>query len=94
MKRFDIRKLGMENEFNSWRNNISQDIKVGDRVLVSRKARQEEHDLWMDAWVEPMDDAVGEKGVVKHIVKNKCIISFDNPRRGGYCYPLFVLKKL
>jgi hypothetical protein len=69
-------------------------IKVGDKLLVTRKPTQAELKDWDDTWTESMDDFVGKVIVVGylHIVTSESKISsvFD----GVWNYPLCVLERV
>jgi hypothetical protein len=72
------------------RNQIMSEFKFGDRVLVTRKAKNYENG-WNNIWLEEMDNLVG---------KVSTVISFPLLENGGirlenyYCYPEFVLVKV
>lgn len=44
---------------------MSRQLRTGDTVRITRKARPEDVDAWADEWVEAMDYCVGEIGTVR-----------------------------
>ena len=90
-----IKRLGMEKEFNSWIKDVKEPVefKVGDRVLVTRKAISRERG-WENAWISEMDESVGKIGIIKNIYVGSGV-RLNIPGRGNeLCYPHFVLRKV
>lgn len=68
------------------------DLKIGDRVRVIRKAESDE-DGWSAVWAAEMDAVVGKAGVVKRFLGNVGIrVSFDKELL--WSLPYFVLEKV
>jgi hypothetical protein len=70
---------------------VTTTFKVGDKVLIIRKAKSHERD-WENSWVEEMDNSVGKIGIVKHIstgLKYNIDVEYDGETLG---YPSFVLE--
>lgn len=71
------------------------DIKVGDKVRIVRKAGSCE-DGWDNIWRLNMDEAAGKVGTVSRISANfrEWGIEVDVPDVGPFRYPYFVLEKV
>lgn len=71
------------------------DVKVGDKVRVTRKANSIENG-WQSLWNPDMDEAVLKVGTVSYIPANwgECGIEVDVPDVGEFMYPYFVLEKV
>lgn len=68
------------------------DLKIGDKVRIIRKAESGE-DGWLAVWAAEMDAVVGKVGVVKSFLGNAGIlVEFD--KRFSWSLPYFVLEKV
>lgn len=72
------------------------DIKVGDKVKITKKAKSEENG-WETVWVPAMTDAVGKIGKITLIDTSETGnvgIMVNVEGYGDYWYPYFVLEKV
>ena len=83
-------KKSYEERQDEWIN--KNDLKIGDKVRVIRKAESDE-DGWLAVWATGMDAVVGKAGVVKRFLGNIGIrVSFD--KKLSWSLPYFVLEKV
>lgn len=73
-------------------------LKVGDRVKVTRKAKQLENG-WENNWDDPMSKNLDKIGIIKDIDSYRGIevLILDGENKGyykGYYYPYFILEKV
>lgn len=72
-------------------------FKKGDKVRVLRASTDAEHNLWMDAWMPSMNEAIGKICTIIYCNSNKCWKSDTlypkyNLNEYGLNFPEFVLQ--